>query len=301
MSTCTYNKAKVEEDGLSNGDSARAIQEVNIDGGEPAVPPSKPNNPTGNDSTSQRSSLRRRRHKRGGRKKKTVTEPNDGMQPLQAIDHTSPSTADRETHTIGTNGVEDESPYSKSITADSDYSDIASVDFQSPSASHRRRHQRGGRRNAKSPHHLQSVSEFTVARDQTEQYDAAPPDPEWRDWHNDDDDDSRRARPSKVKKRNETGDMKSTTGIRAFNLRRADESRGSGTGSASDNKEKKPKERPTKEKAKGRGKRRDKDTDESEKEEKDKRKPVSIRLDLDLELEIFLKAKIKGDITITFL
>ncbi|TAQ83840.1 hypothetical protein B7494_g7836 [Chlorociboria aeruginascens] len=44
---------------------------------------------------------------------------------------------------------------------------------------------------------------------------------------------------------------------------------------------------------------------EEEEEEKvdepEARKPMSIRLDLNLELEIFLRAKIKGDITITFL
>ncbi|RDW87829.1 hypothetical protein BP5796_03523 [Coleophoma crateriformis] len=34
---------------------------------------------------------------------------------------------------------------------------------------------------------------------------------------------------------------------------------------------------------------------------KDERKPIAIRLDLNLEIEIFLKAKIKGDVTITFL
>jgi hypothetical protein len=38
-----------------------------------------------------------------------------------------------------------------------------------------------------------------------------------------------------------------------------------------------------------------------EEPQKEERKPVSIRLDLNLELEIFLRAKIKGDITITFL
>ncbi|RDW72950.1 hypothetical protein BP6252_06857 [Coleophoma cylindrospora] len=34
---------------------------------------------------------------------------------------------------------------------------------------------------------------------------------------------------------------------------------------------------------------------------KDERKPIAIRLDLNLEIEIFLKAKIKGEVTITFL
>jgi len=41
--------------------------------------------------------------------------------------------------------------------------------------------------------------------------------------------------------------------------------------------------------------------EKSEEDETSKRKPVSIRLDLNLELEILLRAKVKGDITITFL
>jgi hypothetical protein len=41
--------------------------------------------------------------------------------------------------------------------------------------------------------------------------------------------------------------------------------------------------------------------EEEEEKEEPPRKPVQIRLDLNLELEILLRAKIKGDITITFL
>ncbi|TVY32785.1 hypothetical protein LSUB1_G007655 [Lachnellula subtilissima] len=39
----------------------------------------------------------------------------------------------------------------------------------------------------------------------------------------------------------------------------------------------------------------------NKKEKKEEKKPLSIRFDLNIELEIFLKAKIKGDITVTFL
>lgn len=45
----------------------------------------------------------------------------------------------------------------------------------------------------------------------------------------------------------------------------------------------------------------DEEDEEQLKPEKEERECVSIRLDLNLELEIFLKAKIKGDVTITFL
>jgi len=43
------------------------------------------------------------------------------------------------------------------------------------------------------------------------------------------------------------------------------------------------------------------ESDSSEEEKEPKRKPVQIRLDLNLEMEVLFKAKIKGDVTITFL
>jgi len=42
------------------------------------------------------------------------------------------------------------------------------------------------------------------------------------------------------------------------------------------------------------------ESEESEEEGEKKQKPMSIRLDLNLVIEIFLKAKIQGDVTITF-
>lgn len=101
----------------------------------------------------------------------------------------------------------------------------------------------------------------------------------------------------------------SGTGIKAFNLKRAEQ-----TGSRAPfgvrvdrSREEKAK---SEKKKQGKGKKKkkkqqqessDEESEESDDEEPEKRKPVAIRLDLNLELEIFLRAKVKGDITITFL
>ncbi|KAH6669466.1 hypothetical protein B0J14DRAFT_120366 [Halenospora varia] len=113
------------------------------------------------------------------------------------------------------------------------------------------------------------------------------------------------------------------TGIKAFNMRKADQSGGRPFGvSVERPKSNTPsqKKRGSKAKSKkktcgecGRKKKKSREEDweddsgeedesSSEEEEKPKgKKPMSIRLDLNLELEIFLRAKIKGDVTITFL
>ncbi|KFY00976.1 hypothetical protein O988_02985 [Pseudogymnoascus sp. VKM F-3808] len=90
---------------------------------------------------------------------------------------------------------------------------------------------------------------------------------------------------SAQEKKEETRD----TGIRAFNIRRLTGQgppvgisidRGEGAEGANKN-------------ADGKG--------DGEGEKREKPKPVSIRLDINLEIEVFLKAKIQGDVTITFL
>jgi hypothetical protein len=90
---------------------------------------------------------------------------------------------------------------------------------------------------------------------------------------------------STQEKKEETRD----TGIRAFNIRRLTGQgppvgisidRGEGAEGANKN-------------ADGKG--------DGEGEKREKPKPVSIRLDINLEIEVFLKAKIQGDVTITFL
>lgn len=94
------------------------------------------------------------------------------------------------------------------------------------------------------------------------------------------------------------------TGIRAFNMKRAAGSSGRpiDVRSTSGKKEKKSKSKESKKKKKGRkveSSEEETESDASEEEEK-KQKPMSIRLDLNLVIEIFLKAKIQGDVTITF-
>jgi hypothetical protein len=96
------------------------------------------------------------------------------------------------------------------------------------------------------------------------------------------------------------------TGIRAFNLKRAADSAGRPVSVRATSEKKKSKK---KEKAKKKKKRREPEvdeTDESSSDEDEEKEPetkpgMSIRLDLNLVVEIFLKAKIQGDVTITFL
>jgi len=105
------------------------------------------------------------------------------------------------------------------------------------------------------------------------------------------------------------------TGFKAFNLKRAQSSGGRrpfglsvDRGESKEERSKKSKKKKKKKKKK-KSKRTEEDSDEDEDsdsssssdEEPAERKPLSIRLDLNLELEIFLRAKVKGDITITFL
>lgn len=98
------------------------------------------------------------------------------------------------------------------------------------------------------------------------------------------------------------------TGIRAFNVKRAQGSGGRPIGvRATSSKSKKSKKSATKKKKKQKKKAAEEETsssneeDTDEEDDEDERKPMSIRLDLNLMVEIFLKAKIKGDVTITFL
>lgn len=101
------------------------------------------------------------------------------------------------------------------------------------------------------------------------------------------------------------------TGIRAFNLKKAASSGGRPIGVRPTSESTKPEKKSSKNKKKKKKKRKveEKDSeseesseseDEQEQGEQD-RKPMSIRLDLNIVLEIFLKAKIQGDVTITFL
>lgn len=113
------------------------------------------------------------------------------------------------------------------------------------------------------------------------------------------------------------------TGLKHFNMRRAEHSGARPIGISVDRgetngthtkKEKKSKRKSKKSKKKGKKSKKNdesssedssnKNSTESESEEeekKQKQKPFAIRLDLNLEIEIFLRAKIKGEVTISFL
>jgi hypothetical protein len=96
------------------------------------------------------------------------------------------------------------------------------------------------------------------------------------------------------------------TGIKAFNVKRAQNSGGRPFGVRATSHSAKPKKSAAKKTKKQREKaakeEMESSTEDSDrKDSENERKPMSIRLDLNLMVEIFLKAKIKGDVTITFL
>lgn len=199
-----------------------------------------------------------------------------------------------------------------SNNASCDYSDVASVDSQDPTLRPRRR-QRGGRRRKKGGK-LQSVSEIELPKGgpsqdiptDIESKEEVPP-PE--DYDAEELEKARLSRRGGSSRKRSLGTASRTdTGIKAFNLARAEESGGrrpvgitierpKSTGKSKvkkGNGNKKMEERPEGE-DEGEGDENSGDT------ETETRRPVSIRLDLNLEVEIFLRAKIKGDVTVTFL
>jgi hypothetical protein len=200
----------------------------------------------------------------------------------------------------------------RSSNASADYSDAASVDSQNPSVP-RRRHPRGGRKKRnKKGGRLQSVSEFEVplSNNQSSQDADVQPTVE-EDAHEEayDAEELRKAKSSRSEKQRSPRATTTTadTGVRAFNLAKAQSSGGRPFGLTIE-RERSPGAKVKGKKAQGENRGTDKTGDrEGGREEEDQgrdietRKPVSIRLDLNLEVEIFLRAKIKGDVTITFL
>jgi hypothetical protein len=195
----------------------------------------------------------------------------------------------------------------KSNNASYDYSDVASVDSQNL-ASPRRRHKRGGRR-GKRGGKLQSVSEFELPKGGQPEEQNILTDAEWKErtfYQNDyDAEELRKARSSRAASSKRGLSPRTSTspdtGVKAFNVARAESSGGrrpvditierpNSTRTANGKENKKSDNRPEGE-------------DESKEQdgETETLKPVSIRLDLNLEVEVFLRAKIKGDVTITFL
>jgi hypothetical protein len=199
--------------------------------------------------------------------------------------------------------------------APSSYSDAASIYSENPISS-RRRHQRGGRRRKKKGDRQPPFSESECSK--PSQYEETQPDIESTGSvphpENGDEEELRKvrsSRPSEADREQSPRKKYGTdTGIRAFNIKKAKSSGGRPVGITIE----RPKS-PGKSSGKGKGKKCKKsngavegDLEEEGEEqyeeadtETETRNPVSIRLDLDLEVEVFLRARIQGAVTITFL
>lgn len=187
--------------------------------------------------------------------------------------------------------------------APSDYSDAPSLKLSHPSTQ-KRRNKRGGRKNRERMPPLQSVSEIGIPKRKDQQHHSLSQ-PESRDEDPSQASDSNstgykssteKARNANAPRPSKNGIPKADTGIRAFNLKRA-ESSGGGPPIAVVVERSKPKRKPksdTKE-------RNFSGPSEKEEDETERTKCLQIRFDLNLEVEIFLKARVKGDVTVTFL
>ena len=206
-----------------------------------------------------------------------------------------------------------------------DYSDALSADSQQQRQ--QRRHPRGGRKQKQlspSTQNLQSVSEYELptsrrqAQPQEEEQDdfdeerdeeaptsplLAPPEADnLEDDYDADALKKARGSRSKAEQQRRPSGSKRSTGISSFSIERP---RGGGRKPPVSVSVERPGEK-LKVKSKSKGKKKaegetEEGSEEYESEEERGRKPVQIRLDLNLEVEILLRAKIKGDITITFL
>jgi hypothetical protein len=197
-------------------------------------------------------------------------------------------------------------------TLPEDYSDAPSAAPQD-SSKVKRKHQRGGRRQ-RQQQDQQAMSEAQLLEEQErENFEAL----------------EGRRKPSLPELKHRSSNSRKATGIKTFNLKRAESSGGRAFGVSVDDsnnesrklkKQVKPKNkskrkvkcdkcgRKSKKKAEEEKWESEDSSEESEEDEGEKKpekpkekKPFAIRLDLNLELEIFLRAKIKGDVTITFL
>lgn len=213
-------------------------------------------------------------------------------------------------------------------TLPDDHSDIPSQASRD-SSMNRRKHRRGGRKQRQQSDLASQTSAHQQAEHERERFEEQ----------------EGRGKPAalpELKHRNSNNTRtRKATGIKTFNLKRAESSGGRAFGvSVEESNGESKKVRAPKVKPKNKSRRRvkcdkcgrksktkdedanwesddndddddddDGDTVESEESEEEeqkqeepkKQKPFAIRLDLNLELEIFLRAKIKGDVTITFL
>jgi len=170
-------------------------------------------------------------------------------------------------------------------------SDNASV----ASSSRPRRHKRGGRRKKS---RMAAVDEADARLPWSERVgrlgeeQGGPAEEKAGSAHNPPPEADKKARPvdGEQKPAQEKKEKAPDTGIRAFNIKRLQEGQRP-FGISIDRGED----------AEGTGKKSADGEKKGEGEKEGKNKPISIRLDINLEVEIFLKAAIKGDVTITFL
>lgn len=201
----------------------------------------------------------------------------------------------------------------KSPPLPDDYSDVDSAQTEEDAATERRKYHRGGRKQSTTNHirasRMPPVPESDIATE-----------PKHREEGEMDQEDTQvngtacpecAARKQKIEEKQPTEQKQPTpfeTGIRAFNLKRAASSSGRPVGvrtSTSETKKSK-KKSAKKKKKKAKAEVKESETEEEssseeEEEQEEKPRPMSIKLDLNLVIEIFLKAKIQGDVTITFL
>jgi len=191
-----------------------------------------------------------------------------------------------------------------------EYSDVDSAHSQEDAATERRKYQRGGRKQNTTNHIRESrmppVPESDIATEPTHREELQMDQEETQ--INGTGCPECAARKQKTEEKQPTEQKQPTpfeTGIRAFNLKRAASSGGRPVGVRATAENKKSKKKSSKKKKKkAKPEVRESETEEeSSSEEEDEEpasKPMSIKLDLNLVIEIFLKAKIQGDVTITF-
>jgi hypothetical protein len=198
-----------------------------------------------------------------------------------------------------------------------DYSDVASAPSEEDAATERTKYQRGGRKQSTTNHirasRMPPVPEAEAAAEPKHR-EEVPMDYEKAQVKG-------TACPECAARKQETAEKQPVeekpptpfeTGIRAFNLKKAAASGGRPVGIRAETSESKKSKKKASKKEKKKTKKKQKaepkeseteeeSSSEEEDEEDERPRPMSIKLDLNLVVEIFLKAKIQGEVTITFL
>jgi len=192
-----------------------------------------------------------------------------------------------------------------------EYSDVDSAQSEDDAATERRKYQRGGRKQSTTNHirasRMPPIPEPEISTEPSHREEAKMDQEELQ--LNGTACPECAARKQKVEeKQPEREPTPFETGIRAFNLKRAAASGGRPVGVRATTSEDKKKSKKSSKKKKKKQKAEVKESEteeesssEEEEEGEEKPKPMSIKLDLNLVVEIFLKAKIQGEVTITFL